>query len=136
LRLRSARSARWPASRHVITRCSLVCSDMEKEREDSRGMEGGGTEVDDGCGCSAAAVLVHTVLDNSGLPWGQQAATAAARCSNKSTCCLRKEERKENRTRKSSWLARPKKVGRAKSLDWNEVGCISFSVIVVFLFLY
>jgi hypothetical protein len=68
---------------------------MEKEREDSRGMEGGGTEVDDSCGCSAAAVLVHTVLDNSGLPWGQQAATAAARCSNKSTCCLRKEERKE-----------------------------------------
>jgi hypothetical protein len=104
----------------------------EKEREDSRGTEGGGTEVDDGCGWSTATVLVHTTLDNSGLRWGQQAATAAARCSKKSMCCLRKGERKENRRRKSSWLAGPKKVGRAKSLDWNEVACISFSVIVVF----
>jgi hypothetical protein len=131
-----ARSPRWPVCRHNVTWWSLVYSDMEKEREDSRATEGGGTEVDDGCGWSTATVLVRTTLDNSGLWWGQQAATAAARCNNKSTCCLRKEERKENRRRKSSWSVGPKKVGRAKSLDWNEVGCISFSVVVVFLFFF
>jgi hypothetical protein len=136
LRLRSARSVRWPTSHHIITRCSLVCSDMEKEQEDSRGTEGGGTEVDDGCGWSAAAVSVHTVLDNSGLRWGQQAATAAARCNNKPMCCLSREGRKErNRRRKSSWPAGPKKVGHAKSLDWKGeikwvAELISFSIVV------
>jgi hypothetical protein len=69
----------------VITRCSLVSSGMEKEREDSRGTQGGGTEVDNDCGWLTATVLVHTALDSSGMRWGQQAATTAARCSNKST---------------------------------------------------
>jgi hypothetical protein len=49
----------------VITRCSLVSSGMEKEREDSRGTQGGGTEVDDDCGWLTATVLVHTALDSS-----------------------------------------------------------------------
>jgi hypothetical protein len=52
---------------------------------DSRGTQGGGMEVDDDCGWLTVTVLVHTTLDSSGMRWGQQAATTAARCSNKST---------------------------------------------------
>jgi hypothetical protein len=58
--------------RQVVTRCSLVGSGMETEHEDSRGMQGGGTEVDDGCGWSAATVFVHTALDSSGMRWGSK----------------------------------------------------------------